>query len=187
MRRENCFLSLTFVHQQLKGESSTWSDETHHDLLVSLTGADKSGTRALVYSTSPNLQRGYKKMVKPGWHVTGVYVMNSAGEALSPMYNFDLGTRIQRNYQVKLSWLVEEIPVIHGNFGCPNRGGASGGGERAGFDLFGKMDRSAMDNSLLNDYIEHVVLPFYPNINKTAMFDPNTGKLRLVAHAWTML
>jgi hypothetical protein len=31
-----------------------------------------------------------------------------------------------------------------------------------------------MDDSLFNDYIERVVLPIYPNISKTAKFDPNT-------------
>ena len=35
-----------------------------------------------------------------------------------------------------------------------------------------------MDDSLFKDYIEHVVLPLYPNISKMAKFDPNNpGKL----------
>jgi hypothetical protein len=34
-----------------------------------------------------------------------------------------------------------------------------------------------MDDSLFNDYIERVILPLYPNIAKTARFDPTSGKL----------
>ena len=34
-----------------------------------------------------------------------------------------------------------------------------------------------MDDTLLNDYIERVIVPLYPNMNKTAVFDPITGKL----------
>jgi len=62
-------------------------DETHHDL--SITG-DKGGSRSLVYNNL-TLQRGYKKTVKPGRHVTGVYATNAAGEALPPLYIFDSG------------------------------------------------------------------------------------------------
>ena len=34
-----------------------------------------------------------------------------------------------------------------------------------------------MDEELLNDYIESVIVPLYPNMHKTAVFDANTGKL----------
>ena len=34
-----------------------------------------------------------------------------------------------------------------------------------------------MDDTLLNEYIETVIVPLYPNMNKTAVFDPITGKL----------
>ena len=34
-----------------------------------------------------------------------------------------------------------------------------------------------MDDSLLNEYIEKVIIPLYPNMNKTAVFDPVSGKL----------
>ena len=61
-------------------------DETHHNL--SITGG-KGGTRAMAYM-NPLLQRGHKKTVKAGRHVTGVYATNSsAGEALPPIYIFD--------------------------------------------------------------------------------------------------
>jgi hypothetical protein len=34
-----------------------------------------------------------------------------------------------------------------------------------------------MDDSLLNNYINKVILPLYPNITKTSAFEPTTGKL----------
>jgi hypothetical protein len=34
-----------------------------------------------------------------------------------------------------------------------------------------------MDDTLLNEYIETVIVPLYPNMNKTAVFDPIMGKL----------
>jgi hypothetical protein len=34
-----------------------------------------------------------------------------------------------------------------------------------------------MNDLLLNDYIEQVIVPLYPNMNKTAVFNPITGKL----------
>ena len=138
-------------------------DETHHDL--SITG-DRSGSRALVYK-NPVLQRGFKKTVKPGRHVTGVYATNSAGEALPPLYIFDSGAKFDSNYRVKLSWL-EGLPLLQGRFGCPDRV------EVASF--YSVRARGSMDDSLFNDYVERVVLPLYPNISKTAKFD-STGKL----------
>ena len=139
-------------------------DETHHDL--SITG-DKGGSRALVYS-NPKLQRGYKKTVKAGRHVTGVYATNAAGEALPPLYIFDSGAKIESNFRVKLSWL-DGLPKVTGRFGCPDRIEES--------SFYSVRSRGSMDDSLFNDYIERVVLPLYPNISKTATFDANTGKL----------
>ena len=138
-------------------------DETHHDL--SITG-DKGGSRAIVYS-NPNLQRGYRKTVKAGRHVTGCYATNSAGEALPPLYIFDSGAKVEANYRVKLSWL-NGLPEVTGRYGCPERV------TQASF--YSVRARGSMDDSLFNDYVERVVLPLYPNISKTAKFD-GTGKL----------
>jgi hypothetical protein len=119
-------------------------DETHYDLSSTV---DKSGSRALVYK-NPRLQRGYKKTVKPGRHVTGVYATNSAGEAFPPLYIFDSGAKIESNYQVKMSWL-EGLPVIEGRFGCPDRVEVS--------SFYSVRSRGSMDDSLFNDYVERVV------------------------------
>jgi hypothetical protein len=37
--------------------------------------------------------------------------------------------------------------------------------------------RGSLEDSLLNQYIETVIVPLYSNMNKTAIFDPVTGKL----------
>jgi hypothetical protein len=91
-------------------------DETHHDL--SITG-NKGGSRALVYSNR-KLQRGYKKTVKAGRHVTNVYATNAAGEALPPLYIFDSGAKIESNFRAKLSW-IHGLPTVTGRFGCTER------------------------------------------------------------------
>ena len=127
-------------------------DETHHDL--SITG-DKGGSRAVVYH-NPNFQRGYKRTVKAGRHVTGAYATNAAGEALPPMFIFDSGAKIEDNFRVKLSWL-EGLPVTTGRFGCPTIV------ETASF--YAVRARGSMDDSLFVEYIEKVVLPLFPNIS----------------------
>ena len=140
-------------------------DETHHDL--SITG-DKGGSRSLAVYNNPNLQRGYKKTVKPGRHVTGVYATNASGEALPPLYILDSGAQIEANYCIKLSWL-EGLPVVLGRFGFPDLIEVA--------SLYSVRAKGSMDDSLFNDYIERVMLPLDPKISKHARFDPNTGKL----------
>ena len=139
-------------------------DETHHDL--SITG-DRSGPRAVTYH-NPSLQRGSKRGVKSSRHVTGVYATNSAGESLPPMYIFDSGAKIEDNFQVRLQWL-DGLPSITGRFGCPERVECG--------SFYSVRSHGSMDDSLLNEYIDKVILPLYPNIAKTAAFEPTTGKL----------
>jgi hypothetical protein len=56
--------------------------------------------------------------VEAGRHMTGVYATNAAREALSPMYVFDSGAKLEQNFRVKTTWL-DGLPVITGRFGCP--------------------------------------------------------------------
>ena len=144
-------------------------DKKHHDM--SITG-DKGGPRALVYNNT-NQQQGYKKAVKQGSHVAGVYATNADGKALLPsLYIFDSGAKIKTNDQVKVSWL-EGLPVILGRFGCPVR--------REVASFYSVQAKGSMVESLFNDYVEQVVLQMYPpNISKTATFDSITGKLLCV-------
>jgi hypothetical protein len=139
-------------------------DETHHDL--SITG-DKGGSRTLTYK-NPQLQRSGKTTVKPGRHVTGVYATNAAGESLPPLYIFDSGAKIEDNFRVKMEWLVG-LPKVEGRFGCPSLIESD--------SFYSVRMRGSMDDTLFNDYITRVILPLYPNISKTAVFDPQTGKL----------
>ena len=91
-------------------------DETHHDLSIT---TEKGGPRSTMYH-NPHLQRGYKRTVKAGRHVTGVYATNAAGEVLPPMYIFDSSATIETNYRVRVSWL-DSLPNVEGRFGCPSR------------------------------------------------------------------
>lgn len=149
-------------------------DETHHDLSIT---TEKGGPRSTMYH-NPNLQRGYKRTVKAGRHVTGVYATNAAGEALPPMYIFDSSATMEKNFRVKVSWL-EGLPTIEGRFGCPSRVESG--------SFFSVRSSGSMDDSLFNDYIERVVLPLYPNISRTASFDSKTGKCALTTLAVGLL
>ena len=139
-------------------------DETHHDL--SITG-DKGGSRAVSYH-NPSFQRGATRGVKSARHVTGAYATNSAGEALPPFYIFDSSAKSDENFRVKVEWLVG-LPSVTGRFGCPTEVESS--------SFYAVRPRGSMDDSLLNQYIEQVIVPLYPNMSKTTIFDPVTGKL----------
>jgi hypothetical protein len=139
-------------------------DETHHDL--SITG-DRGGPRAVSYH-NPAFQRGAARKVKSARHVTGAYATNAAGEALPPFYIFDSGAKLSENFQVNVEWLVG-LPTVSGRYGCPTLVESS--------NFYAVRPRGSMDDTLLNDYIERVIVPLYPNMNKTAVFDPTTGKL----------
>lgn len=138
-------------------------DETHHDL--SVTG-DRGGPRSVMYH-NPRFHRGSKRGVKSSRHVTGVYATSAAGECIPPMYIFDSGAKVEDNFRVKMQWL-EGLPTVTGRFGCPTMI------ESASF--YSVRTRGSMDDSLLNSYIDDVILPLYPNIAKHASFDASTGK-----------
>jgi hypothetical protein len=138
-------------------------DETHHDL--SITG-DKSGPRAVIYH-NPNLQRGGKRAVKNSRHVTGVYATNAAGESIPPMYIYDSGAKHSKNFQVNTSWL-EGLPKVTGRYGFRNMKEVD--------SFYSVRQKGSMDDALLNDYIERVIMPLYPNLSSTAVFSED-GKL----------
>ena len=139
-------------------------DETHHNL--SITG-DRGGSRSVTYH-DPTIQRGATRGVKAGRHVTGAYATNADGEALPPFYIFDSGAKSDSNFRVNTEWLVG-LPSIRGRFGCPTMVESE--------SFYAVRLRGSMDEELLNQYIETVIVPLYPNMHKTAVFDANTGKL----------
>ena len=138
--------------------------ETHHDL--SITG-DKGGSRAVSYH-NPSLPRGANRTVKSARHVTGAYATNAAGEALPPFYIFDSSAKSEENFRVRVSWLTG-LPTVTGRFGCPTLVESS--------SFFAVRPRGSMEETLLNSYIEQVIVPLYPNMHKTAIFDPESGTL----------
>ena len=106
--------------------------------------------------------------MKSARHVTGAYATNSAGEALPPFYIFDSSAKLDENFWVMVGWL-EGLPVT-GRFGCPTEVESS--------SFYAVRPRGSMVESLLNFYIETVIVPLYPNMSKTTIFDPPfSGKL----------
>ena len=105
--------------------------------------------------------------VKLARHVTGCYATNSAGEALPPFYIFDSSAKNEDNFRVNTEWLVG-LPTVVARYGCPTLV------ERDSY--FAVCPKGSMDDTLLNDYIERVIMPLFPNMSKEASFDEN-GKL----------
>ncbi len=138
-------------------------DSEHH---LSITG-DRRGPRAVSYD-NPAFQRGAARSVKSAQHVMGAYATNAAGEALPPFYIFDSCAKTSENFRVKVEWLVG-LPSVTGRYGCPTIVDSG--------SFFAVRPRGSMDDTLLNGYIERVIVPLYLNMNKTAVFDPITGKL----------
>jgi hypothetical protein len=139
-------------------------DETHHDL--SITG-DKGGSRAVSYH-NPVFQRGATRGVKSARHVTGTYATNAAGEALPPFSIYDSSAKSEGNFRFKVDWLVG-LPTVSGPYGCPTRVESD--------SFYAVRPRGSMDNTLLNEYIESVIVHLYPNMHKTAVFEERTGKV----------
>ena len=140
-------------------------DETHHDL--SITG-NKGGSRAVTYH-NPLLQRRANRGVKSARHVTGAYVTTAAGEALPPFHIFDSSAKSEENFQVKVEWLAG-FPTVSGRFGCPTF-------QEDLHSFYAVRPRGSMDESLLNQYIESVIVPLFPNMSKNTIVDPVTGRL----------
>ncbi len=133
-------------------------DETHHNSPI--TG-DRGGSRAVSYH-NPAFQRGAMRGVKSGRHITGVYATNAKGKASLPFYISESTAKTDENFRVKMDWLVG-LPSIEGRFGCPTCIESD--------SFFAVRSRGSMDEELLNHYIESVIIPLYPNMHMTAVFD----------------
>jgi hypothetical protein len=138
-------------------------DEAHHNL--SITG-DMGGSRSVSYH-NPTFQRGGVRGVKAGRHVTGAYTTNTEGEALLPFYIFDSTAKSDENFRVKIDWLMG-LPLIEGRLGCQTHVESD--------RFYAVRSRGSMNDELLNQYIESVIIPLYPNMNKTAVFEGTTTK-----------
>jgi hypothetical protein len=139
-------------------------DETHHDL--SITG-DKGGSRAVSYH-NPSHQRGARRGVKSARHVTEAHATSTAGEALTPFYIYDSSAKSDDDFRVKVDWLVS-LPTVSGRYGCPNLMESS--------SFYAVRLRGSMDDTLLNHFTVNVIIPLYPNMHKTSIFDERTGNL----------
>ncbi len=100
--------------------------------------------------------------------MTGAYATNAAGEALPPFYINDSSAKSDDNFQVKVDWLVG-LPTVSGRYGCPSRVVSD--------SFYAVCPQGSTDNTLLNHCIESVIIPLYPNMHKTAVFDDAIEKL----------
>ena len=92
----------------------------------------------------------------------------ASADAFPPFYIYNSSAKSDNNFCVKVDWLVG-LPTVTGRYGCPTRVDSD--------SFYAVRPRGSMDDTLLNQYIESVIVPLYPNMHKTAVFDERTGKL----------
>jgi hypothetical protein len=100
--------------------------------------------------------------------VTAAYAINIAGKALLPFYIYDSSAKSDDNFWVKVDRLVG-LPRVSGRYGWPTCVVLD--------SFYAVCPHGSMDNTLSFQYIESMIIPLYPNMHKTAMFDDGTGKL----------
>ena len=105
---------------------------------------------------------GTEKSTRGSRHTTGIYGANAAGEVMPPLYCFDSSCANEENYQVRPEW-VEGLPTVKGRYGCPTT---------ESYDSFVSVRKSGCtDEQLMQQLIEEVYLPLYPNCNKSVLRD----------------
>ena len=87
---KNMVSEVFFSNKDTKHRIINMDAESHRNL--SITG-DIGGSRAVTYHDS-TIQRDVARGVKTGRHVTGAYTTNADGQALSPFYIFNSGTKL---------------------------------------------------------------------------------------------
>ncbi len=79
---------------------------------------------------------------------------------------------------MNVEWLVG-LPKVQGRFGPPKSSRQFGFPHNVGGldSFYTNCAQGSMDECMLNEYIESAIMPLYPNIHKSAVFDPITGCL----------
>ena len=128
-------------------------DETDHPFT---TENDKGGSRSVRWGDL-KLGKGTERGTRGSRHTTGIYGSNAAGEAMPPVYCFDSSAANIENYQVKSTW-VDGLPKVRGKYGCPTT---------EDYESFVSVRKSGCtDEQLMQQIIEDVYLPLYPNCQK---------------------
>ena len=133
-------------------------DETEHSFT---TQYDKGGNRALRYGDS-SLPKGKNKGTRGSSHTTGIYGSTAAGTAMPPCFIFDTNAKEKENFQLKASWCAD-LPKVKGKYGCPTT---------IESDSYVSVRKSGCtDEQLMQQLIEDVYLPLYPNVCKETKRD----------------
>ena len=138
-------------------------DEAEHPFT---TQDEKGGSRSIRWG-DPNLAKGSERGTRGSRHTTGIYGTNGAGGAMSPIYCYYSSAGYEENFQIKPSW-IEGLPKVRGTYGCPTV---------ETYDSFASVRKSGCtDKQLMQQIIEDVYLPLYPNFHKVVKRN-NNGKL----------
>ena len=133
-------------------------DETDHPLSTML---DKGGSRSIRWG-DPNLPKGSQKGTRGSTHTTGLYGSTANGTAMPPCYIFESSAEKKENFRIKASW-CKNLPKVRGKYGYS---------KTIESDSFVCARKSGCtDEELMQQLLEEVYLPLYPNVNKTTIRD----------------
>ena len=122
-----------------------------------LSKSSKKGGSLSIRWGDPNLEKGLECGTRGSRHTTRIYGANAAGEAMPPIYCYNISAGDEENFQIKPSW-VEGLPKVRGSYGCPTV---------EIYDSFASVRKSGCtDKHLIQQIIEDVYLPLYMNCHK---------------------
>ena len=139
-------------------------DETQHKFS---TEGHRGGstTERLI---NPSLPRSGDRITKGSRHTTGCYGCTAAGDPLPPLYILDTKSKTEENYSISPS-VCEGLPVVQGKWGLAERTYIS--------SFIAMRPKGSMDTSLWEFLFDTVILPLYPQVQKTIVRCPLTGRM----------
>ncbi len=104
--------------------------------------------------------------MKSTHHITGVYTTNPL-ESLLPLYIFETKAKNESNYIIDPG-CCQGLPTVCGKYGA---------GKVMMWNAFVAMrPKGGMDLCLFSFFIENVILPCNPGLQKETVCDPTTGR-----------
>ena len=116
----------------------------------------------MLYILQTILLKGIEWSTRGLRHTTWIYGSITAGEVMPPLYCFDSSVTNEESYQVRPDW-VKGLPRVRGKYGCPTR--------KSYESVLDVRKSGCTDEQLMQQLIEELYLPLYPNCAKDTVRD----------------
>ncbi len=127
----------------------------------------KGGLRATCYHNA-SFPRSGDRIVKSNHHTTIVYSSNPL-EPLPPLFIFDTKAKTESNYNIDPS-LCQGLPKVQGKYGT--------GHMQEWASLVAMRPKGGMDKTLFPLFLDNVILPCYPYIQKETVCNETGRKIK---------